>query len=212
MIHGTLQIQQHNFLCAFICSNSILRMKKICFTDRKCCHLNFPICFCYKNVKPLCPYRWRSRPFHILYYHLSLSCHITGSQGCRLVPCQPHVLLQVHQKYKILRIYNTEFDLQVTHTSDSYKLNTLYKCIIQYETSWDSWLNLQFPIMVCFIELFDYYCFRTLIEDAGVENKEELVSCMQDRVVWHVRHRARFKPAAPRLLRSTKWVSKWMSE
>ena len=31
---------------------------------------------------------------------------------------------------------------------------------------------------------------KTLIEDAGVINKEEPISCMQDRVVWCVRHRA----------------------
>ena len=29
---------------------------------------------------------------------------------------------------------------------------------------------------------------KTLIEDARVNNKEELISCMQDRVVWRVKH------------------------
>ncbi|XP_071795689.1 uncharacterized protein [Asterias amurensis] len=43
---------------------------------------------------------------------------------------------------------------------------------------------------------------KTLIEDAGV-GKEELFSCMQDRVVWRVRHRARLKDAATRQLGST---------
>ena len=43
----------------------------------------------------------------------------------------------------------------------------------------------------------------TLIEDAGISNKEELISCMQDRVVWCVRHRTRLKHVTTRQLGST---------
>ena len=57
---------------------------------------------------------------------------------------------------------------------------------------------------------------KTLIEDAGV-NEEELISCMQDRVVWRVRHRAPLKHASTdnlgRLGVSDEWVQpSWMAD
>lgn len=36
---------------------------------------------------------------------------------------------------------------------------------------------------------------KTLMEDACVETKEELASCMEDRDVWCIHHRAHRKPA-----------------
>lgn len=48
---------------------------------------------------------------------------------------------------------------------------------------------------------------RSLMEDTRVETKEELAGCTEDRDVWGVRHRARRKPASPRLSKTSTTAS-----